>query len=372
MAYVEKRGQSLRVVVRVRGKVEAQRTFPLEAMEEARKWGDEQEAALGVVGRSRGRKREPVVPPEKPKDAAEAEAVCSPAVSESGYPMTLREALSRYLAEESPKKRGHDREKVRIAEWLRNPVADKRLADVTTTELVEWRRVEERRQGLRGQTISPSTIRNKLAILSAIYQHAASEWAMPELKNPVRGVKLPRNRRGRDVRLTPGQIETLFTEARRPTRARYLPYIAQLAALTAMRQGELLAATWEGWNKGNVIRLDLTKNGDSRSVPLSSVAVAVLKEWWVEEGRPTAGYIFPGVATPSVVRAWMNCVRAVRKRDPRFPHVTFHDLRHVAATDLSKKLANVLELSAVTGHRSIQVLKRYYNPDASDLAAKLG
>ena len=53
-------------------------------------------------------------------------------------------------------------------------------------------------------------------------------------------------------------------------------------------------------------------------------------------------------------------------------HKRFHDLRHTAATNLSTKLSNVLELSAVTGHRSLQSLKRYYNPKASDLAAKLG
>ncbi|CAO3418918.1 hypothetical protein [Azospirillum doebereinerae] len=62
----------------------------------------------------------------------------------------------------------------------------------------------------------------------------------------------------------------------------------------------------------------------------------------------------------------------ITKYHPEFPHITFHDLRHVAATDISKKLSNILELSAVTGHKSIQVLKRYYNPDANELALKLG
>ena len=50
----------------------------------------------------------------------------------------------------------------------------------------------------------------------------------------------------------------------------------------------------------------------------------------------------------------------------------FHDSRHEAATRLSAKLANVLELSAVTGHRSLKSLKRYYNPTPADIANKLG
>lgn len=62
--------------------------------------------------------------------------------------------------------------------------------------------------------------------------------------------------------------------------------------------------------------------------------------------------------------------REVRKK-AGVVDLRFHDTRHEAATRLSKKLSNVLELSAVTGHRSLQSLKRYYNPTASELAAKL-
>ncbi|PWC95574.1 site-specific integrase [Azospirillum sp. TSO5] len=374
MAYVEKRGQSLRVVVRVRGKVEAQRTFPLEAVEEARKWGEEQEAALGVVGRGRGRKRESVAPCRTLQDAPEPKPAADLPSNATGYPLTLREALTRYLSEESPKKKGHEQEKGRIGSWLALPLADKRMVDITTVELVEWRQAEEQRRGCRGLPISPSTIRNKLAILSAIYQHARSEWAMPDLQNPVRGVKLPKNRKGRDVRLTTIQREELWKELRNPIRKPYLYYIARLAALTAMRQGELWQIScWECWDKANVIHLTDTKNGDNRDVPLSTEAVKVLREWWVEQGRPTAGPLFPDVVRPgTVVRSYQKVIRAIRKRNPTFPHITFHDLRHIAATDMSKKLSNVLELSAVTGHKSVQVLKRYYNPDAKELASKLG
>ncbi len=50
----------------------------------------------------------------------------------------------------------------------------------------------------------------------------------------------------------------------------------------------------------------------------------------------------------------------------------FHDLRHVATTSLAKRLPNVIELAAVPGHKSLHMLKRYYHPDAADLARKLG
>jgi integrase len=51
--------------------------------------------------------------------------------------------------------------------------------------------------------------------------------------------------------------------------------------------------------------------------------------------------------------------------------VRIHDLRHTATTRLAEKLANVLELSAVTGHRQLAMLKRYYHPNAETIAQKL-
>jgi integrase len=52
-------------------------------------------------------------------------------------------------------------------------------------------------------------------------------------------------------------------------------------------------------------------------------------------------------------------------------NLRFHDSRHEAIARFAKLLPNVLELSAVSGHRSVQMLKRYYHPNVEDLAAKL-
>jgi integrase len=50
----------------------------------------------------------------------------------------------------------------------------------------------------------------------------------------------------------------------------------------------------------------------------------------------------------------------------------FHDLRHTAITRMAAKLPNVIELAAVSGHKSLRMLQRYYHPRAEDLARKLG
>ncbi|MCE1182498.1 MAG: hypothetical protein LWW81_09375 [Rhodocyclales bacterium] len=39
---------------------------------------------------------------------------------------------------------------------------------------------------------------------------------------------------------------------------------------------------------------------------------------------------------------------------------------------MARKVPNVVELASVTGHSSLQMLKRYYHPHAEEIALKLG
>jgi len=363
MASIQQRGSRFRAVVRVAGQPPQIKTFG--TRQEAEQWALGQEAALGGKKSQGGRRALPA--PSAPDSGARVQG------GVVTYTMTLGAALERYMAEVTPTKKGAKAETNRIALWLRDPLASRPMSSITSEDLTAWRRREEATP-VRGKPRSPSTIRNKLYLLSAVFRHARSEWAMPGLPNPIPDVKKPRQRRGRDVRLSPEQRNRLWQETLRPRRAKrvgFLYYMARLAVLTAMRQGELREqAVWNAW-EGRVLTLEDTKNGDRRCVPLSTEALMVISDWWEAQGQPKEGKMFP-YSEAQVQRAWAWTVAVIRKNDPAFPHVTFHDLRHLAATDLSKKLSNVLELSAVTGHRSIQVLKRYYNPDPNELARKLG
>jgi integrase len=50
----------------------------------------------------------------------------------------------------------------------------------------------------------------------------------------------------------------------------------------------------------------------------------------------------------------------------------FHDLRHEATSRLFEKGLNTMEAAAVTGHKTLVMLKRYTHLRAEDLAEKLG
>jgi integrase len=139
--------------------------------------------------------------------------------------------------------------------------------------------------------------------------------------------------------------------------------LVKLALETAMRRSELLGLRWEHINlQKRTIFLELTKNGTSRTVPLSTHAVQILDEM----PRNIDGQVFP--ITHEVVSQAFN---RARKR-AGVKDIRFHDLRHIAITKLAQKLPNLIELSAVSGHKSLAMLKRYYHPSAEQLAEKLG
>jgi integrase len=50
----------------------------------------------------------------------------------------------------------------------------------------------------------------------------------------------------------------------------------------------------------------------------------------------------------------------------------FHDLRHEAVSRLFEKGLNPMEVAAISGHRTLQMLKRYTHLRASELVKKLG
>ncbi len=72
--------------------------------------------------------------------------------------------------------------------------------------------------------------------------------------------------------------------------------------------------------------------------------------------------------TPNALKlAWVRATNRAGLDD-----LHFHDLRHEATSRLAEKVPNLIELAAITGHKDLRMLKRYYHPRAEDLAAKIG
>lgn len=52
--------------------------------------------------------------------------------------------------------------------------------------------------------------------------------------------------------------------------------------------------------------------------------------------------------------------------------LTFHDLRHEATSRLFERGLNPMGVAAMTGHKTLQMLKRYTHLRAKDIVGRLG
>ena len=269
---------------------------------------------------------------------------------------TLGDLIARYLVEVTPTMKGAADDTIRLKAMMRKPIARWSMANLSAARIAAFR--DERLKEVSGGTVI-----RELAYLSAIINHARREWGI-NVPNPVQMVRKPPSPQARSRVLTEEEVTRLL-DALEPLgrRSHWTKPAVQLALATAMRRGELLVLRWENVDLiGRAAFLPDTKNGDSRTVPLSSAAVQVLTGL----PRHISGVVFP-------VKAFT--LDAAFKRGLKragLEGIRFHDLRRTAITRMAEKLPNVIELAAVSGHKSLMVLKRYYRPTASELAHKLG
>lgn len=269
---------------------------------------------------------------------------------------TFRELIERYVKEVLPTMRGGKADFIRLLSLSRRPIAQLNMTALTPQRIALHR--DERLKD-----VAPNTVTRELAYFSSIINHARREWGI-NINNPVLMVKRPVGGQGRNRCLSSDEWYRLQEELKPIGRKSIwiLPLI-QLAMETAMRRGELLSLQWSWVDiEKRTATIPLTKNGERRIVPLSSAAITILNNL----PKSIDGRVFP-VTHEVVSQAFARARKRAQVSDIRF-----HDLRHMAITMLAQKLPNLIELSAVSGHKSLSMLKRYYHPKAEDLARKLG
>ena len=270
---------------------------------------------------------------------------------------TLSEALERYALEVAPKKKDAHRDILRCRRFQQRPFARKTLAAIRGKDIAGF--IQER----QADGVGANMIRLDLALLSHLFNTARTAWGMESLSNPVDLVKgqRPKLPGGRDRRLVGDELPRLLAAAH--VYGGEVGPLITWAIETAMRRGEIAAMRWEHLDrKDRVLLIPETKNGTPRQVPLSTVALGVL------DGLPKRGdgRIW-GMRPDSISQAFERVCKAAG-----IEGLTFHDLRHEATSRLFEKGLGLMEVASITGHKSLQMLKRYTHLKAKDLVGRLG
>ena len=294
--------------------------------------------------------------------------------------LTLGKALDRYLSEVTPTKRASTQAAERKkASALRAALGDYSLAAITPDLVANYRDTRLATVSPHtGRPLSASTVRLELALLGHLYTVAAKEWGLGLVHNPVAMIRRPSPGPGRNRRLRADEEKRLLDACDAHSNP-MLGWIVRLALYTGMRQGEILTLEENQIDlERRVVRLVHTKNGSARTVPLSTAAMAVLRDALAcplrKEDNPN-GLVFPGEPGRDDGKRGpytINRVWAMALERAGITGLRFHDLRHEAVSRLVEKGLSDQEAAAVSGHKSMQMLRRYTHLRAEDLARKLG
>ncbi len=265
----------------------------------------------------------------------------------------FKEILQKYLDDVAPNMRSADNQIIRVRKLMKHPIAEINMAHLSPKHIADYR--DERLK-----MIKPNTVIRELAVLSSIINHARREWGL-NIINPVTMIKKPSSSQGRDRILNDEELDRLFIQLEKVS-PWYKPLV-EFALETAMRRGELMSLLWLNINfEKSVAFLPLTKNGDSRYIPLSTKAIKILKTL----PRDIEGRVFP-LNKQTVSILFLRAARRAKLSD-----IHFHDLRHMAITRLASIFSNPMEIAVISGHKSLSMLKRYTHIKAEDLVRKLG
>ena len=268
---------------------------------------------------------------------------------------TLEELLDRYAKEVSKDKRGGRAESYRIESFKKLSLAKHTLSAITPQMVASWR-------DSRLNEVSSGTALRELQLLGHVFSIAIREWGMHLPSNPVSLIRKPRSGKARDRVLTASERSALVLACGQCHNPWIKPVVV-FALETAARRGEILALLWRDVDlTRRTATLQMTKTGHPRKIPLSTTCIAMLESL----PRSLDGRVFP-VSMEAVKQAYE---RAVARAG--VVNFTFHDLRHDALTRLAKQGLSVLELRAISGHTTANMLQRYVSIDPGELAMKLG
>ncbi|MCX2694088.1 site-specific integrase [Pseudomonas sp. DCB_CB] len=288
--------------------------------------------------------------------------------------MTLEIALKRYLTDITPtKKPTTQRGEISKAKKLTEHLGKYSLAALSAETIANYRDKRLNEPGRAGTT-SNNTVRLELALLSHVFTVAIQEWGLGLTFNPVLNIRKPSPGEGRNRRLSPDEERRLFAEVNRHSNP-MLGWIVGIALETGMRSGEIASLRRPQVDiERRIVRLVDTKNDGQRTVPLSKRATALFKAAMMNTARPSdCNLVFfgepgkDGKRRPyAFTKIWGLLVKKLQLSDFRF-----HDLRHEAVSRLVEGGLSDQEVSSISGHKSMQMLKRYTHLRSEDLVARL-
>ncbi len=290
---------------------------------------------------------------------------------------TLEELIDRYIAVELPKRKPADHQKYKMQlEWWKNHIGKYLLSKVTPALLSECKEtlITEESPKPKGdkKTRSEATANRYMACLSIVLSKAAKEWGWID-ENPMLKVSKFTEKVERDRFLMPDEIKKILDACQKFDLKgecyHQETYLFVLIALsTGARYSEIHNLRWQNVDFKNRLFYFLeTKNGENRGVPMTETAYKALKDF-KKVRNIKSDYLFTTKDGNKLIDMHVRFYKVLEVSGVK---CRFHDLRHTVASHIAMNGGSLLDIAAVTGHKTMQMVKRYSHLTQKHTAALL-
>jgi len=213
--------------------------------------------------------------------------------------------------------------------------------------------------------LRPASVNRERSLLVSILYAAVGDGVIES--NPIgqKGVRRLEENNSREQRilelgLTDKDMRRLISCADPRTRP-----VIEIALLTGMRLSEILSLKWNQIDlprRRLTIPLTNSKSKRERTIPIGGDLLRVLLAI-----KRHGEYVFPngGTHVKSIRKSFSAALEAAKIPGGREKGIVFHDLRHIAASQLVRVI-DVVTASRILGHASVEMTMRYVHPTDAD------
>jgi len=268
---------------------------------------------------------------------------------------TLSEIIDRYIEEIMPlKPKSMVSQTIQLL-WWKKTIGGYLICDITPSLISKTRDDLYKEKTTRGDKKKSSTVNRYLAVLSHLFTIALKEWQLVD-HNPVSKITKHKESGGKTRFLSDDERKRLL-EACQNSKNKHLLTIVTLCLSTGARKMEIVGLKWSAVDFYKAtITLHYTKNGDIRVLPLVGYAFKLMEKCELNK-RIDCDWVFPNKKLTNYVDIRLAWEKALKEANIK--NFRFHDLRHSAASYLAMNGASLAEISAILGHKTLSMVKRY-------------
>jgi integrase len=205
--------------------------------------------------------------------------------------------------------------------------------------------------------VAPTTVNIELRTLKSAFRMGV-RWNMLR-RSPLEGISLARVPERQPAYFSRQEFQRLLDAIREP----WLRDVVLFAAVTGMRQGEILSLSWNQVDlETRVARLTSsasfrTKTGKRRTVPLGETAIQVLQR---RKPGIESGLVFT-LRGKRLMRRWVTTkLRRYVRQLGMDPRLNYHSTRHSFASWLALDGVSIFQISKLLGHSDVKITQHYY------------